>query len=159
MERNMAEQVKKTTPIYLPLSSIGVKMTGKEYIKFNQQIIKIITEMCSRGKISLKTATEIDIMDNTDPRKQYLQNLVNIVKDKATNEKVQYNLASFGKLILEQRIVIEQAYVDNRMLNWAPIFESLANENFSFDDSTLAELLLKEAKRIRDNDKINGMSK
>ena len=49
--------------------------------------------------------------------------------------------------------------VDNKMLNWTAIFTSLSNPNFSFDDSSMAEILLREAKRIRDMDKMNGMSK
>ena len=154
----MAEQDKKT-PIYLSLNTIGVKMTKREYLAFNEQIITIITEMCTNGKLTLKTKTEIEIMDDSDPRKTYIQNLVNIVKDNAKIKDVQYNIANFVKLIMEQRIVIEQAYVDNKMLNWTAIFTSLSNPNFSFDDSSMAEILLREAKRIRDMDKMNGMSK
>ena len=126
----MTEQSKKPTPIYVPLSVINAKMTGDEYIKFNEKVITIITEMCSRGRLTPKTATEIEIMDDIDPQKKYLTGLVNIVKDKATNEKIKYNLASFGKLLMDHRIVIEQAYVDNKMLNWTELFKALANENF-----------------------------
>ncbi len=162
----MAEEAKKTIPVYVPLSTIGMskpiekkayEAAGKRYIEFHEKIISILVEFCSRGKISLKTATEIEIMDDTDIKKRYLQRLVNIVKDKTSSKKVQYNLVSFGKLIIENRIVIEQAFVDNRMLNWVDIFTSLADENFSFDDSSLAVLLLKERKRIEDEDKKNGI--
>lgn len=155
----MTEQSKKPTPIYVPLSVINAKMTGDEYIKFNQKVITIIVEMCSRGRLTHKTATEIEIMYDIDPQKKYLTGLVNIVKDKATNEKIKYNLVSFGKLLIHHRIVIEQAYVDNKMLNWTELFKALANENFSFDESSLAVLLLQESKRIKDMDKRNGLSK
>lgn len=158
MEKIMAEQNKKI-PIYLPLNTLSVKMTGNEYILFNQQITTIITEMCTTGKLTIKTKTEIEIMDDSDPRKAYLQNLVNIVKDKAKIKNVKYNLVSFAKLILEHEVVIEQAYKDNRILNWTAIFTLLADPDFSFDDSSMAEILLKESKRIRDMDKMNGMSK
>ncbi len=155
----MAGQTRKPTPIYVPLSVIDANITGEEYIKFNEKVITIITEMCSRGRITPKTATEIEIMDDTDKQKAYLTKLVAILKDKASDKRVKYNLASFGKLLMDHRIVIEQAYVDNKMLNWTELFQALVKDNFSFDESSLAVLLLQESKRIRDMDKRNGLSK
>lgn len=157
----MAEQNKnkKPTPIYVPLSVINEKMTGEEYIDFNQMVITIITEMCTRGKVTAKTRTEIEIMEDSDPQKKYLQTLVDTIKDKITIPQVKANLVSFGKLILDHRIVVEQAYVDNKMLNWTELFKFLANENFIFDESSLSVLLLQESKRIRDMDKQKELSK
>ncbi len=150
----------KSIPVLVSLRSVGIaNISGDDYIDFNQRIITLISDICNFGRLTKLSETRIKVMSDNDPKKAYLQSLADMMLKNPNNERVRQNLSNFGVVVLENKNVLEQAYVDGQILNWQELIKILCDPNFLFVDSNLPVVLMQESKRLNDLEKNQGMSK